>query len=212
MRLISALIVLVVRFLSIIGLAALILGWLLLDFMSRTNEYVVSGEVPRTAIVFSGQYDRVHLGLNLLSSGTLDRLFISGVNRKAGLGVARFSEQFALTPEQVGWVSDGKIILAPDARSTLENALEAACWLDQQPDIDAVTLITSQRHMARASAALQHKISPTSIARVVSDPSNTNGEYKIDLAEFSKFAATWFVTLLPASMWPANEPSLCRGE
>lgn len=212
MRVISGIIVLVVRLLAIVGLAAVILGWLLFDFMSRTNQYVASGDVPRTAIVFSGQYDRVHLGLDLLSSGAVDRLFISGVNRKAGLGVPRFREQFSLTREQVTWISSGKIILAADARSTLENALEAACWLDRQPGVDAVTLITSQRHMARASAALQHAISPISIARVVSDPSNTNGEFKIDLAEFARFTATWFVTLLPASLWPANEPALCRND
>ena len=210
MRLISGIFVLAFRLLSVVGAAAVILALLLFGFMSRSNEYVDGGDLPGTAIVFTGAYDRIDLGLELLSSGRVDRLFITGANRTSGLIAARFPELFDPNSEQAAWLESGKIILAPDAHSTLENALEAGCWLEQQNDIEAVALITSQRHMARASVALQHKIAPISVLRVVSDPSSEHDKFQLDLVEFSKFAATWIITLLPGKLWPANEPTICQ--
>lgn len=211
LKLIFAFIGLIFRLLSVVGIAALILCFLLFDFMARSDPYERSGELPRTAIVFTGHFDRIHRGLDLLSSDDVGRLFITGVNGDAGLNSDRFPSQFELDPDQAGWIQTGKIVLAPDAHSTLENALEAACWLDPQPDIRAVTLITSRRHMARASVALQHAVSPISVVRVISDSSDEYDKFQLDLVEFGKFAATWFITLLPRDVWPGNEPALCWG-
>jgi uncharacterized SAM-binding protein YcdF (DUF218 family) len=199
------------RLLSFVGIAAVVVFFLLIDFMSRSDPYELGGKLPRTAIVFTGDFDRIHLGLDLLSSGSVGRLFVTGVNGDAGLNVARFPKQFELKPDQTAMIETGQITLAPDAHTTLENALEAACWLDIQPDIEAVTLITSRRHMARASVALQHVIAPISVVRVVSNSSDKYDKLQIDLVEFSKFVATWFMTLLPRDIWPANEPALCWG-
>lgn len=210
MRLIFKIIHLTLRLLAILGVAAVILALLLFDYMSRTNTPDIRGDLPPTAIVFTGHFDRIHSGLDLLSSGSVDRLFITGVNGDAGLNVARFPEQFELNSKQAGWIANGKIVLAPDAHSTFENALETACWLEHQPDIEAVALITSRRHMARASVALQHGIAPISVVPVVSDPSSEHNNFQIDLIEFGRFSATWVITLLPSALWPANEPALCQ--
>jgi len=211
LRLILDLITVIFRLLSIVGVTAVILALLLFDFMSRTDIYDYSGDLPRTAIVFTGAHDRVELGLDLLSSGRVDRLFISGANQTSGLSFHRFPELFDPDSEQTEWIDSGRIVLASDAISTLENAIEAACWLDQQTGIEAVALITSQRHMARASVALQHAIAPISVVRVASDPSNKYDNFQLDLGEFSKFTATWIITLLPVKLWPANEPTICLG-
>ena len=209
MRLFFDIMILIFRLLSIVGVAAVILALLLFDFMSRTDVNEHSGDLPRTAIVFTGAYDRIDLGLDLLSADSVDRLFITGANRTSGLIVARFPGLFDPNSEQGEWIASGRIVLAPDAHSTLENALEAACWLEAQPEIETVTLITSQRHMARASVALQHAIAPISVVRVISDPSNEYDKFQIDLFEFSKFTATWIITLFPTKLWPANEPTIC---
>jgi uncharacterized SAM-binding protein YcdF (DUF218 family) len=203
---------LIVRLLAIFGFAAVILVFLLFDFMSRSGAHNADHDLPRTAIVFTGDFDRIHFGLDLLFSGRVDRLFITGVNGEAGLNVARFPKQFELSSEQVGWMERGQLVLAPDAQSTLENAREAACWLDHQPGTDAVALITSRSHMARASVALQHGIAPIRVVRVVSDAPGKFDKSEINLVEFGKFSATWIVTLLPRAFWPADEPKNCRVE
>jgi uncharacterized SAM-binding protein YcdF (DUF218 family) len=208
----SSLIGLVTRLLSIVGIAAIMVAYLLYDFMSRTEISDVRDDLPSIAIVFTGDFDRIDLGLELLSSGRVERLFITGVNGDAGLNVNRFPKQFELSPEQASWIAEGKIVLLPDAHSTIENALETSCWLDQQAGIDRVALITSQPHMARASVALQHAIFPTSVVRVTSTPYNAHDASLLDLSEFSKFSVTWFATLLPRSLWPGNDPTICLNQ
>jgi uncharacterized SAM-binding protein YcdF (DUF218 family) len=200
---------LIFRLFSFIGIAAVILAFLLVDFISRSDPYQVGRVIPRTAVVFTGDFDRIYRGLALMSADRVDRLFITGVNGDAGLNAASFPRQFGLNADQVDWIATGKIVLAPDGYSTLENALEAACWLDRQSDIKAVTLVTSRRHMARASVALQHAIAPMAVVRMVSDPAAVYDRNQLNLHEFGKFVATWFITLLPRRLWPGTEPSLC---
>ena len=187
----------------------MILFFLLFDFVSRSEANARVGDLPPTAIVFTGAYERIDKGLSLLSSGQVERVFISGANRTSGLIDTRFPGLFEANSKEAGWISDGRLVLAPDAHSTFENALETACWLENQEGVEAVTLITSRRHMARASVALQHRIAPTSVVRLISDPSENYNEFEIDLLEFGRFALTWFITLLPQTLWPADEPATC---
>jgi len=198
-----------ITILSIYGLIAIIISALFLEFALRTEAHNAGSDTPRTAVVFTGDFDRIHKGLDLLSSGRAARLFITGVNGDAGLNTDRFAEQFDLTAEQASWISSEKIVLAADAHTTLENAWETACWLDSQPEIQAITLITSRQHMARASVALNHAISPIEVVRVISNPSDEYNKFQIDLIEFGKFIATWGITIFPPMLWPANEPTIC---
>lgn len=198
------------RVLALFGAMALVLVFLFLDFMTRSDVSTTPDTLPRTAIVFTGQYDRIHLGLDLLSAGRVDQLFITGVNRPAGLGVDRFVRQFELTPQEIAWLEAGRIVLAEDANSTFENAWEAGCWLRGQEGIDAVTLITERRHMPRASIALRHEIWPLRVARVYTDAAEDHDPTLINLQDFAAYLATWGITLLPHSLWPAEEPTLCQ--
>jgi len=201
---------LLTRVLAILGFAAVLLAVMLLDFILRTDTDDRSTEPPRTVVVFTGAYDRIDLGLDMIASNEADYLLISGANRTSGLIPSRFPALLDPTPEQEEWVASGRIVLAPDAHSTFENALETDCWLDMRTGVDAVTIITSRRHMARASLALQRAVGSVSVVRLVSDPLEHYNRFSIDLDEFSKFGATWLVTLLPNSLWPGNEPTLCE--
>lgn len=203
MRMIAALLV-------VLAIIALVASLLLADFTSRSAMPDPNADLPRTAIVFTGQFDRIERALDMLTAGHFDRLFISGVNQGAGLGVDRFAEQFELTTRQANWIASGRIVLAPDANSTLENARETACWLQRRPHLTAVTLISSQTHMARASLALQRAIMPVRVIRLPSDPSDQAPGVRAQLPEFRKFLTTWAMTLLPSTLWPVDEPALCR--
>lgn len=200
----------IVRALAVFGAIALGLAVLFVDFLNRSDVGSTPDTIPRTAIVFTGQYDRIHLGLDILTAGRVDRLFITGVNGPAGLDMDRFARQFELTPEQVSWLETGKIILAEDANNTFGNAWEAGCWVRGQEDIDAVTLITERSHMPRASIALRHEIWPVHVARVYTDALEDHDPLLIDLQTFGEYLATWGITLLPNSLWPADEPAICQ--
>ncbi len=142
----------------------------LADFALRSRPNIENSPLPNTAIVFTGQFDRIERGLELLAAEEVQQLFISGVNPKAGLTMRGFADQFSLTADPSAWLETGKITLAPDAHTTLENALETACWLEDNPSVQTIMLITSQRHMARASLALERAIGPVRVVRVASDP------------------------------------------
>ena len=180
------------RVLSIIGIVSIVFALLLFDFITRTDTDNRASEPPRNVVVFTGAYDRIYLGLDMIATDAADNLLISGANRTSGLIPEKFPALFDPTPEQAEWVSQGRIVLAPDALSTFENAQEAACWLDKRPGVDSVTLITSRRHMARASLALERAVGSVDVVRLVSDPLEPYDRFIIDLDEFGKFTATTF--------------------
>jgi len=179
------------------------------DFAWRSRVIDHSDGLPSTAVVFTGQFDRIERGLDLLAAGQVQRLFISGVNPKAGLTVSGFAGQFGLTADQRIWLETGQITLAPDAHTTLENALETACWLAGQPDVQSLALITSQRHMARASLALERAVGSVRVIRVASDPVEEYVTPWTNWGEARKFVATWGLTLLSRRTWPVGVPENC---
>jgi hypothetical protein len=65
----------------------------------------------------------------------VEMLFIAGVNKRAGIRPEGFAEQFSLSPALRDALAQARIILASDADTTLENAIETACWLAQQRTI-----------------------------------------------------------------------------
>lgn len=193
-----------------LSLLLLLVGGGLADFAARSQPSEDNPALPVTAVVFTGQFDRIERGLALISAGKVERLFISGVNPKAGLVSDRFADRFALTSEQREWLGNGRIVLAPEARTTLENARETACWLQRHPEIRSVALITSQRHLARASLALERAIAPVRVFRVASDAADSPLRVWRNLSEARKFGVTWIVTLLPLDFWPGTDLAGCR--
>lgn len=180
----------------------------LLDFVRRSAVFADAADHPETTIVFTGQFDRVYHGLDLLAAGHTRQLFISGINPGAGIRVQGFAKQFGLTPPLITALEDGRIILATGAGTTVENAVETACWLHQQPEIDTVALVTSPQHMARASVALDRALWGVKVMRVPSHQPVRG--LRPDRRELVKFIATWFVTLLPRPLWPVDESRLCK--
>lgn len=210
MQAIRAFVILVGRLMAGLGVVSVLISAMLFDYILRMDTDERADDPPRSVVVFTGAYDRIDLGLEMIASDRADQLLISGANRTSGLIPDRFPALFDPTPEQSEWISSGRIVLGADSHSTFENALETACWLETQPEVDSVTLITSRRHMARASLALQRSVGSVSVVRLFSDPTEPYDRLEIDLDEFSKFSATWLITLLPKSLWPGNMPSLCE--
>ena len=109
------------------------------------------------AVVFTGQFQRVDVGLRLADAGAVPRLYISGVNGNAGIDPAHFVEQFSIRNPDI---ADLRRLVAccvewsQRADNTLQNAQNTKCWVNRRGLTGPLLLITSRQHMARARAAL----------------------------------------------------------
>jgi uncharacterized SAM-binding protein YcdF (DUF218 family) len=175
------------------------------DFFNRaTSTGIPSSGVP-VAVVFSGQFDRVELGLFLMERKDVSELFITGVNGGAGIQEEGFATQFGLSVAMQAALADGRIILASDAGTTIENALETACWLAKGDAERSVVLITNRFHMPRASLALERAIGRQfPIERVFPEHLLPAHQTTFSWRELLKFAATWGITLMPSALWPSH--------
>jgi uncharacterized SAM-binding protein YcdF (DUF218 family) len=196
---------------SIVILATiLIAGGMVASFAMRLMDSDKKGDLPQTAVVFTGQFDRITLGLDLLSSGQVQRLFISGVNAGAGLSPETFSQQFKLTEALQAKLQSGDIILATDAQDTLENACETSRWISSNDGVKSVLLITSRFHMPRASLALARATDfSLPLQRLSVDDADSEGVTQL-LTEFIKFSKTLLVSFLPEALWPDDRSGVCR--
>ena len=109
------------------------------------------------AVVFTGQFQRVDVGLRLADAGAVPRLYISGVNGNAGIDPAHFVEQFSIRNPDI---ADLRRLVSccvewgERANNTFQNAQDTKCWVDRRGLTGPLLLITSRQHMARAMAAL----------------------------------------------------------
>ena len=87
-------------FTSALMLVALAL-LLVREFSIRSATEADAANLPSTAVVFTGQFDRVELALSLFEQGQIDRIFISGVNGGAGITPQGFADQFQISSRMV---------------------------------------------------------------------------------------------------------------
>lgn len=162
--------------------------------------------IARAAVVVTGDSRRIRFALDQMEQGRFDRLLIAG----AGLDQGRFVHQFALSERLLQAMERGEIELADRSTSTLENAIEAFCWLTRNPSISEITLITSQSHMARASLAFDRALGPYyRVSRMVSHERKDRRRPLVHTPEWHKFLATWIITLAPQSMWVTGSIKPC---
>ena len=161
------------------------------------------------AIVFTGAFERVVLGLELLETGQVTGLMISGVNPGAGLQPETFATQFDLGQEALRARSEGRLILAPGAETTFENALESRCEIHRLAEAGqgmpvTVLLITSRHHMPRASVLLDAALPGVEVRRL--SPTASRHEPRRWAREFVGFVAMRGLTFLPAHVWQQGAP------
>jgi uncharacterized SAM-binding protein YcdF (DUF218 family) len=183
-------------------IVALIFAGSLWDFERRARITVSDSQLPGMAVVFTGQFDRVWLGLDLLAGGEVDRLFISGINRGAGIIEEKFQSQFGLYGDLLEAYRDGRIVLGTEANTTLENAAETQCWIQGQDWNGPILLVTSRWHMPRASVALEQALPEQKIWRlIVPERANIQKGWTFRRREeYLKYLATVLITQLPTGI------------
>lgn len=146
-----------------IALLCLGLIWLMgfsmfAQHISKTAE-PLSNKKTDAIIVLTGGPNRIHTGLDMVSNGLAEKLFISGVNNKLSLPnliriwnntPARTSVTGAPTTHSQTYEDlECCIYLGREAKNTYENADESHRWVKEQ-DIQSITLVTAHYHMPRA--------------------------------------------------------------
>jgi uncharacterized SAM-binding protein YcdF (DUF218 family) len=152
--------------------------------------------------VFTGAYERIEAGLDLLERGTIRQLLISGVNANAGLSVATFATQFGAGRSQIAKWLACCIELGLRADTTLQNALETACWVAKNEFKGPLVLVTSTAHAARARAALrhlvpEHRILVAAVANAATPSQATR--LRGDVREYAKHLTTQFLLWAPGA-------------
>lgn len=191
-------------------MAGLIATLILADFARRLLHPDDLPPPGIAAVVFTGQYDRIETALALFDQGRIGRLLISGVNRPAGLSVDTLADQFHASPKARAAMAEGRILLSPDARDTLENAAEAACWYRSGPAGEGLLLITSARHMPRATLALHSELAGGTrlfLQRPTAPPSADDPAFS--LRELAAFAVTWLRDALTGPRVDRARLTLC---
>ncbi len=145
-------------------LFGVISGYFLFDSFSEPSAKSIRSAAA--TVVFTGAYERVDAGLQLVAAGATRRLFISGANGGAGIFPGRFVPLFS---ERNPNIADFErlmkccVELGEAANNTLENAWETRQWLRKRQITGSVALITSRLHMARALTLLSATIAPQKV-------------------------------------------------
>ena len=154
------------------------------------------------AVVFTGQFERTDAGLRLLAAKAVPRLYISGVNPRAGMRPGNFVELFA--PRNPGIEDLAQLVACcvewgERADNTFQNARDTRCWLAARGISGPVVLITSRSHMSRARAALSGAhIANAIIPYPVDDVPKPAPEGR--LRAYAEYVATEAVALLPRGL------------
>lgn len=157
-------------------------------------------EKTPTAIVFTGSFERIDAALRLLEDGLVRQVHISGLNPGAGLFPDTLAAQFAARNPDIRDVP--RLVaccVSWDARAdtTLQNAAETKCWLGQPPHRDAVLLVTSRLHMARASLALRRELRRVRVLPYPVEDQGPEPSAQTRTMEFVKLLGTIVLKALP---------------
>ena len=141
---------LVIRALSPLALLAAI--WLvgLFWFAAELPHEVADRTRPTEAIVvLTGGSARLSQGLELLSQGMAQKLFVSGVYR--GVDITELFRARQESPDEFACC----VTLGHDADDTRGNAVETAAWLQEQ-GFQSLRLVTASYHMPRSLIEFRH--------------------------------------------------------
>lgn len=143
-------------------------------------------------VAFTGGHDRIADAIGLLAQGYAHRLLISGVNQ--GLSHSDIAQLVPHYRDLVTCCVD----LGYDARNTTENALEAQRWFIRNRLHGPLLVVTSNYHMPRALAELEHALPGVELVPAAVLPSDHRNQgwwqnphsAKLLAVEYAKYLAS----------------------
>lgn len=110
-----------------------------------------------TIVCLAGGKFRIEAAYNLYSQGVGKQLFIVGAGKKSNpvnLGRAHAAE----TLQKMAYTRFRGIQVETESRNTIENAFAVSRFLQQNPDVKSIVLVTSAYHMRRAQVVIEHQV------------------------------------------------------
>ena len=121
-------------------------------------------------VVLTGGKNRIEKGVDLLSKGYGEKLFISGVFMPSEI-----EAKFSLEKEK-NELFKCCIFFDQESKNTLENAKEVAKWLNENKDIKSIILVSSYYHLPRSILIFEKKI--TSGLKIYPVPAISNNNLR----------------------------------
>lgn len=141
------------KFCKIVSISIILLAiiWFagLLKFISDTKEIAKNDHIDKNIdaiIVLTGGSGRIRTGLEILSQGRVQKMFISGVGKDADKNSLLVTS--GKLPDNIDSLID-KIELGRDATNTKGNAIESKKWIKSN-NIKNIILVTSDFHLLRS--------------------------------------------------------------
>jgi uncharacterized SAM-binding protein YcdF (DUF218 family) len=134
--------------------------------------------IPKDSVIvcLAGGKHRIEAAYSLFAEGVGDRLFVVGAGKKTtAIGLAKI--QAVDAAQKIPWDRFERILVENESRNTIENAFVVKRFLDQNPDVKNLVLVTSSYHMRRAKFVIAHQI-PADINIIPYTPANTEIEHE----------------------------------
>lgn len=151
-------------------------------------------------IVTTGGSNRVKTGFELLQKGAARKLFISGTHPDAPPKEVVKSSGVEISKKLLKCC----VTFGRSAIDTKTNAREVKAWLEENEDVKAILLVTSDYHMPRTLMEFKPvlssvRVKPVSVRSSLSS-GNTWEYFQVTFIEYNKTLITWINThILPAS-------------
>ena len=179
--------------LGLAGVTAAVL-WVagLFQFASLVPKQVLDSSTPTNAIVvLTGGSRRLGEGLELLSQGLAEKLFVSGVYR--GVDVRELLQIVRRNPREL----ETRIGIG-NATNTAENALETMVWMRTR-EYRSLRLVTAAYHMPRSLLEFRHAMPAVTLVPHPVFPENVKqdrwwvwpGTGSLMASEYNKFLFAW---------------------
>lgn len=145
--------------LSILILSVILGVRLLGDQLYQYPENPALDKIPAdaTVVCLAGGKFRVEAAYNLFAQGVGKELFIVGAGKKStpgNLGRAHAAEALQKMTE----TRFRGIQVETESRNTIENAFAVSRYLQQNPEVKSIVLVTSAYHMRRAQVVIEHQV------------------------------------------------------
>ncbi len=141
----------------------------LYDYQSNPPEDSLKKDA--SIICLAGGKYRIETAFSLYARGVGDRMYIVGAGKKATkAGLAKL--QAVETAQKIPWDRFDRILVETESRNTIENAFAVKRYLEQNPQIKKIILVTSSFHMRRAEFMISSQL-PHDVEIIPYTPLNT---------------------------------------
>ena len=149
-----------VGFVGVISLALIISFIVYIPVYAKMQKGKAAGaffqKSPDAIAVFTGDRGRISYALKMMTKNPSAKLFISGVHAANSFQTILKSQANAETGEAVNSTPEMQVELDYASKNTYQNVVETVRFLEKNPQLDKVLIISSDYHIMRIKLIISH--------------------------------------------------------